>query len=202
MTRHCGRGQPAPSAVPFLGSTSTAPRQSLTRAQGDHGGAQGLRPVQSAHPGVRFLRPTRGPTGDVLELAMEFLSPVQLSHRAGTMVGPRVCAQFGLLIPVCVSSGPPGVPPVLFWSQLQNITGGPPGPGRAWVTPTRMSRPNWAQTLGPTMVPLGPRRKTLPPAPEHHRRAPWPREGLGNADQDEQTELGANPVPHHGPLGP
>ncbi|MEQ2281611.1 hypothetical protein AMECASPLE_032166 [Ameca splendens] len=92
------------------------------------------------------------------------------------MVGPRVCAQFGLLIPVYISSSPPGVPPVMFWSrrwaspitelargekphrQLQSITAGPPGPGRAWVTPTRMSRPNWAQTLGPTMDPLDPSR--------------------------------------------
>ncbi|MEQ2173025.1 hypothetical protein GOODEAATRI_027490, partial [Goodea atripinnis] len=49
-----------PPPVPFLGSTSTAPRPRPTRAQGDHGVAQGLRPVRSAHSGRRFPRPSRG----------------------------------------------------------------------------------------------------------------------------------------------
>ncbi|MEQ2172671.1 hypothetical protein GOODEAATRI_023446, partial [Goodea atripinnis] len=40
-----------PPPVPFLGSTSTAPRPRPTRAQGDYGGAQGLCPVRSAHSG-------------------------------------------------------------------------------------------------------------------------------------------------------
>ncbi|MEQ2161026.1 hypothetical protein GOODEAATRI_005431 [Goodea atripinnis] len=39
-----------PPPVPFLGSTSMARRPA--RAQGDHGGDQGLRPVRSAHSGV------------------------------------------------------------------------------------------------------------------------------------------------------
>ncbi|MEQ2169977.1 hypothetical protein GOODEAATRI_030498, partial [Goodea atripinnis] len=92
----------------------------------------------------------------------------------GTMVGPRVCAQFGLLIPVGVTQALPGPggPPMMFWSwrwgfsprassvfglahrRLQNITGRTPGGPEE--THTRMSRPNWAQTLGPAMVPLGP----------------------------------------------
>ncbi|MEQ2188721.1 hypothetical protein GOODEAATRI_017886, partial [Goodea atripinnis] len=49
-----------PPPVPFLGSTSTAPRPRRTRAQGYHGGAQGLHPVRSAHSGRRFPRPSRG----------------------------------------------------------------------------------------------------------------------------------------------
>ncbi|MEQ2297050.1 hypothetical protein AMECASPLE_030766 [Ameca splendens] len=49
-----------PPPVPLLGSTSTAPRPRPTRAQRDHGGAQGLCPVRSAHPGRRFPRPSRG----------------------------------------------------------------------------------------------------------------------------------------------
>ncbi|MEQ2169046.1 hypothetical protein GOODEAATRI_020875, partial [Goodea atripinnis] len=49
-----------PPPVSFLGSTSTAPRPRPTRAQGDHGGAQSLRPVQSAHSGRCFPRPSRG----------------------------------------------------------------------------------------------------------------------------------------------
>ncbi|MEQ2173337.1 hypothetical protein GOODEAATRI_031149, partial [Goodea atripinnis] len=49
-----------PPPVPFLGSTSTAPRPRPTRAQGDHGGAQGLHPVRSAHSSQRFPRPSQG----------------------------------------------------------------------------------------------------------------------------------------------
>ncbi|MEQ2230831.1 hypothetical protein ILYODFUR_033306 [Ilyodon furcidens] len=50
-----------PPPVPFLGSTSMAPRPRPARAQGDHGGAQGLRPVRSAHSSWRFPRPSGGP---------------------------------------------------------------------------------------------------------------------------------------------
>ncbi|MEQ2166522.1 hypothetical protein GOODEAATRI_029218 [Goodea atripinnis] len=49
-----------PPPVPFLGSTSMAPRPRPGRAQGDRGGAQGLRPVWSGHSGRRFPRPSGG----------------------------------------------------------------------------------------------------------------------------------------------
>ncbi|MEQ2250271.1 hypothetical protein ILYODFUR_038248 [Ilyodon furcidens] len=49
-----------PPPVPFLGSTSMAPRPRPARVQGDHVGAQGLRPVQSAHSGQYFPRPSLG----------------------------------------------------------------------------------------------------------------------------------------------
>ncbi|MEQ2271485.1 hypothetical protein XENORESO_004947 [Xenotaenia resolanae] len=49
-----------PPPVPFLGSTSMGPRPRPARAQGDHGGAQGSRPVRSAQSGRRFPRPSGG----------------------------------------------------------------------------------------------------------------------------------------------
>ncbi|MEQ2315682.1 hypothetical protein AMECASPLE_024929 [Ameca splendens] len=39
-----------PHPVPFLGSTSMAPRPRPARAQGDHGGAQTSRPVRAVPP--------------------------------------------------------------------------------------------------------------------------------------------------------
>ncbi|MEQ2160412.1 hypothetical protein GOODEAATRI_033450, partial [Goodea atripinnis] len=72
-----------PRPVPFLGSTSTAPRPRPTRAQGEHGGGPRvctqfvlLIPV-GISPGPPWAR---GPTGDVLEPAVGFFSPRQLSY--------------------------------------------------------------------------------------------------------------------------
>ncbi|MEQ2182906.1 hypothetical protein GOODEAATRI_027071, partial [Goodea atripinnis] len=44
--------------VPFLGSTSMAPRPRPARAQGDHGGAKGSQPVWSAQSSHCFPRPS------------------------------------------------------------------------------------------------------------------------------------------------
>ncbi|MEQ2188561.1 hypothetical protein GOODEAATRI_016321 [Goodea atripinnis] len=49
-----------PPPVPFLGSTSMAPRPRPARSQGDNGGAQALRPVRAAQSGRRFPRPSGG----------------------------------------------------------------------------------------------------------------------------------------------
>ncbi|MEQ2177661.1 hypothetical protein GOODEAATRI_005881, partial [Goodea atripinnis] len=49
-----------PPPVPFLGYMSKAPRPRSARAQGDHGGVQGLGPVRSDHPGRRFPSPSGG----------------------------------------------------------------------------------------------------------------------------------------------